>query len=640
MSQVGQEKTRWEDLGITWRRILLTGLPLILVSCLASLLLSTNDAWDRGIDLWLNSSVLVLILGVWLGTLLRRLDVSTVARSLVYFPGLMMCAKLVLMGLYLPDPSRQLEETAQLLVWLSPVIAWAMLSELPVNMRRALVVILTGIVGLSGLLVWQAWARDGAVPPGYVGTLFQMSLASFMTLYGASFFMQRNDTLGRLRGERETLARLVYTDLLTGLPGRLRLNHDMCDLISGGPSAQGGEGVPFAVLFIDIDNFKVINDTLGHETGDEVLRSAAAEMARHMPVGGSLYRISGDEFVALLPHHTAEKASQVATELQRHIHEHAESQQGVNLTLSIGLCLYPEDAQDAASLLRHADSAMYSVKRSGRGQVRRYHSQQDSVTERDQVLARDLGQAIARQELHLVYQPIFVMGTGQVVKAEALLRWTHGELGRISPAEFIPIAERSGLIMELGRWVLVEACRCAREWPEIKLSVNVSAVQLLRADFVKSLQEILTTGGVSPTQLELELTETALIYDDDRAAQAVLKLRALGVGVTMDDFGSGYSNLLRLQSMLISGLKVDRAITAALVAGPTRHFAEAVTRAAITICTSLGIELTIEGVEAPAHLEAVRSLGCQLGQGYGLEIPLAWDDLLRQYRDTPRPLKS
>ncbi len=641
MSKVGQDNTSWDDLEMTWHRVLISCLPLIIASCLGSIFLSTHDAWDSGIDLWLNTSVLVVVVGVWLSTLSRRLDVGAVPKWLVYYPGLMMSAKLVLMALYLPDPTRQLEEVAQLLVWLSPVVAWATLSELPVNLRRALVVILTGPSGLAGLLVWQAWARDGALQPGHVGTLLQTSLASFMTLYGASVLRQRNDTLGRLRGERETLARLAYTDLLTGLPGRLRLNQDMGELISGGPWGGSREGVPFAVLFIDIDNFKVINDTLGHEKGDEVLRCAAAEMERHIPAGSGLYRISGDEFVALLPHHTAEQAIQVATELQRHIHEHAKSQQGVNLTLSIGLCLYPDDAQDAASLLRHADSAMYSVKRSGRSQVRRYHAQQDSVTERDQVLSRDLGQAIARQELHLVYQPIFVLDTGQVVKAEALLRWTHRELGRISPAEFIPIAERSGLIMDLGRWVLVEACRHAREWPEIKLSVNVSAVQLLRADFVQTLQEILAAGGVSPKQLELELTETALIYDDDCAAQAVLKLRELGVCVTMDDFGSGYSNLMRLQSMQISGLKVDRSITAELVAGPTRQFAEAVTQAAVTICLSLGIELTIEGIETPAHLEAVRSLGCQFGQGYGLAVPLTWDDLLREYRDTqPAPAQA
>ncbi|WP_261664368.1 EAL domain-containing protein [Deinococcus sp. Marseille-Q6407] len=276
---------------------------------------------------------------------------------------------------------------------------------------------------------------------------------------------------------------------------------------------------------------------------------------------------------------------------------------------------------------------MYAVKREERGQVRPYHAEQDQQTERFQHVARAIGQSSQPVEdgFRLVYQPIYDLRTGRIVKAETLLRWDHGELGALSPAEFIPVAERIGQMPRLGSWVLEQACQEARSWDDVKVSVNVSAHQLTRSDFAAQVAGVLQASGLSSQQLELELTETAQLYGDERVERNLEELDRLGIGLSIDDFGAGYANLSRLRSLQISGIKLDRSLIDPLPAGD--DFCHLITEAMAALSYRYSLDLTAEGLETQEHIDLVYEMGCPLGQGFALSPPLPPDalrDLLRQ----------
>ena len=308
-------------------------------------------------------------------------------------------------------------------------------------------------LALSALLS-GAWLLRWGWEPQVIQVLLQLLLSSATGYVYMSYFIQRVQQSRFSEGEHEALARLAYTDLLTGLPNRLRLQEEL--------ERRTAAEEAFAVLVIDLDSFKVVNDTLGHDAGDTLL-CAVTEVLRASPDTQVAFRLNGDEFVVLLSGVSGPEAVAVAQAVQARALRHPLMQREVASTLSIGVSLYPEDASSASEVLRHADSAMSAVKRSGRGQVRRYQSEYDAQTERFQLLARELAQAFYDgQGFSLAYQPIYDLASGVPVKVEALLRWRHPQLGQISPAEFIPIAERTGQIAQIGLWVLDEACRAAQ----------------------------------------------------------------------------------------------------------------------------------------------------------------------------------
>lgn len=487
-----------------------------------------------------------------------------------------------------------------------------MLTELPRALVNQIVLLLIVIIVLSGLMVWQTAEAMGQLNPYAPDLMFQLILASFVTLYGTSYFLRRSDVLGRLAGEHEALERLAYTDLLTGLNGRQRLNEHL--------DARTAQEAPFALLFVDVDSFKVVNDTLGHAAGDELLKHLARQLVQHSPPGSEVFRISGDEFVILLtPEHPPEETAQhLISQVASQYHEGL----GVLTTLSIGVACYPADARTPAQLLRHADSAMYSAKQMGRRQVRRYRPELDAVNERHGQLTRELGHALTAGQFHLVFQPIYHLDTLRIVKVEALLRWHHPKLGYISPAEFIPVAERSGLILPIGEFVLGEVCRAAKQWPDLIVTMNVSPMQLNSEGFVQQLSAALQRNELAPQRIEVELTETALFHDPQRATFSTAALCDLGVGLSLDDFGSGYSNLLRLGSLPLTGVKLDRSIAEQLHDSRSRDFALAMIKATFLMTESLGVPLTAEGIENPDLVPELLSLGCTLGQGYGLNRPM------------------
>ncbi|MVN86955.1 EAL domain-containing protein [Deinococcus sp. HMF7620] len=608
-----------QDLRSAWRRMLLLGLPAVQLSIVAALAFSRGDTWDTTYDPPLYGVMSAMLVVCWVAVLRGWASIRQLTLLITAGSGLFLNAKLLLLGLTLGGQRAQVLEVLETLVWLPTVITWTMLTDLAREVRRLLGALLWVTAGVSASLVLWPLAQGQPLTPDLPLALLQINLAAAVSLYGASFFMQRNDALGRLHGEQRVLQSLVYTDLLTGLPGRVRLHEELRRL-------SDEVGAPFAVLFVDVDAFKVVNDTLGHAAGDDLLRGLAAELQRLAGADAQVYRLSGDEFVVVLPgadHRAAQDTAQRL--LQTPVLPSLRI--GVDTTVSIGISLYPDDAAQPDDLLRHADSAMYAVKRAGRRQVRRYHPEQDAATERFQVLARDLGHALARRELSLRFQPVYRLRDLTPVKAEALLRWSHPALGQVSPAEFIPVAERVGLIVPVGEWVLRAACRSALGWPGLVVSVNVSPVQLLHPEFGATVRGALHDTDLPPHHLELELTETAVLYEDDRAAATLQELRDLGVRVSIDDFGSGYSNLARLRTMPITGMKLDRSLTADLTSDQAGSFVHALTRAALEIARNMRADLTAEGIETPAHLSALRELGCPLGQGHGLCRPITAPEL-------------
>ncbi len=436
----------------------------------------------------------------------------------------------------------------------------------------------------------------------------------------------RTLALEREIGEHSQLARrlteLAACDPMTGLANRARLEQRLSGLLLEAGRHEAG----VAVLFIDLDRFKEVNDALGHLAGDEVLRTIARRFEAVLPVGGLVARWGGDEFVAALPiGHDPEQALHHARRLRTAAAEPISViDQTVRLAASVGIALYPQDASDGETLVRSADMAVYAAKVSGRASVRRFEdSMYASLRERHK-LRQALRDAIDNDRLQLAFQPVVCARTGRTLSFEALTRWRDAERGWVSPAEFIPVAEESGSIVALGRWVLDNACRAAASWPSPEpgvpgpsVAVNVSAAQILAGDFVPDLQEALRRSGLPPQRLQLELTESFFAQDPDRLMGLLGSVRRLGVRVAIDDFGAGYSSLALLRRLPVDILKIDRSfIEDATPASAT--FLEAIQ----AIARSLGLQVTAEGVETEAQRTMLRALGIDLLQGYLIARPM------------------
>ncbi|WP_083922607.1 putative bifunctional diguanylate cyclase/phosphodiesterase [Deinococcus aquatilis] len=298
------------------------------------------------------------------------------------------------------------------------------------------------------------------------------------------------------------------------------------------------------------------------------------------------------------------------------------------LTLSIGISNYPEDAQTPEDLLRHADSAMLAVKRSGKHGFKRYNSTDDAATEYQQMLAHELAGAIERQEISLVFQPIYDLRTAKIVKVESLLRWTHPTLGRISPTDFIPVAEHSGLILSLGHWVIEQACLSASAWKDIQVCVNLSALQLLQHSFMEDLNREIQKNGLSPTHLALEITETMLMRDDPHTRYILDELNSLGIDLIIDDFGIGYSNFNRLRTLPVQSLKIDQSFTFNIVGQSVEHlYVQQIVRSTVNLSQIADLQVTAEGIETAEQLDMVQSLGCHYGQGYLFSRPCSAEQI-------------
>ncbi len=439
------------------------------------------------------------------------------------------------------------------------------------------------------------------------------------------------DISERQRYQRE-IERLAYSDELTGLPNRRLL----LDRLQHAMDRENREGSLGALLFIDLDHFKTVNDSLGHLVGDALLCEVTTRLARELRTEDTLARLGGDEFVVLLealghePQAVAEHAAAVGEKLLRGLqgsclidgHELA-------ISASIGIALHPMGLQQASDILKQADTAMYRAKHAGRNALHFFAPEMQAAIDQRLQLQSELRQAIVRQQLQLVFQPQLRLADDSVAGAEVLLRWRHPERGEIGPDQFIPLAEETGLIQDIGQWVLEQACaalaRWQMQWPHLVLAVNLSPRELRHAACVERVEDCLRRHGVPAQALELEITEGVLLEDVDRCIGNMQQLKAQGVRFAIDDFGTGYSSLTYLKRLPLDRLKIDRSFVADLDGEASGQM---LVQTILMIARNLGLECVAEGVERDSQLALLREQDCALGQGYLFGRPMAEAEFL------------
>jgi diguanylate cyclase (GGDEF)-like protein len=436
------------------------------------------------------------------------------------------------------------------------------------------------------------------------------------------------DQRERLKTER-TIRALAFSDALTGLPNRARFN----DLVAAHAAACREHGETLAILLIDLDRFKMVNDTLGHAAGDLVLREVAGRLNSIATEHDIVARLGGDEFAVLC--RTGAAARSVADLGHRMIavveQPFSVRGQSVHIGASIGAAFAPEHGDGPEILLRNADLALYKAKADGKGVFRAFEPELDRQARERQQLEAELRTALVAGEFELHYQPLVDASSRAVTGAEALVRWRHPKRGLVPPADFIPVAEECGLIGALGQWVLRTACLEASRWPaHIRVAVNLSPAQFRDPHLVDAVRDALTAAGLPATRLELEITEGVLLRDEDRTLATLMRLRAMGLGLSMDDFGTGYSSLSYLRRFPFNKIKVDRSFVRNL---PSDAESAAIVRAIVTLGSCLGMSTTIEGVESAEQFAFAAAEGFDQVQGYHVSRPLPADGFLAFVQD-------
>jgi diguanylate cyclase (GGDEF)-like protein/PAS domain S-box-containing protein len=418
------------------------------------------------------------------------------------------------------------------------------------------------------------------------------------------------------------ISRLAQHDVLTHLPNRTLFNDRLTQAISFAKR----EGNQLAVLFVDLDQFKRINDSLGHAMGDKLLRSVAGRLIACVRQSDTVCRLGGDEFVVLLSEVTsAEAASVSARKILRAVAApHLIDNKSLDITVSIGGSIYPNDGQNAENLLGQADAAMYEAKEHGRNRYQFYRSDMRVRLAKRLLLEGDLRYALGRNEFLLHYQPKIDLKTGQITGMEALIRWMHPTRGMLHPMEFVHVAEECGLIVPIGQWVLLEACRQSRAWSDlglgiIPIAVNVSAAEFLAKDFLSGVRAVLIATGVEPVNLELELTESVLMEDAEAAVITLHALKKMGVRLAIDDFGTGYSSFTYLKRFPMDTIKVDQSFVQEISTDPEDM---TIVSAMIDIGKSLNRRVIAEGVETRSQLDFLQRHACGEGQGFYFSRPL------------------
>ena len=452
---------------------------------------------------------------------------------------------------------------------------------------------------------------------GYVGLIMLVALGALLIVY---FFVARM-RVAVSRAELH-LDFLAHSDPVTSLPNRRAFNLRLDEALL----LADEEEVEVGLILMDLDNFKVVNDTMGHQCGDEILRMVAQRLNATSRTTDTVCRIGGDEFVIIM-----RQRDDLPTDLEgiarRVMRIMAQPftyrEHEFYITASVGCSLYPRDAKDSQTLVRKADTAMYSAKLDGKNTFSIFQPQMDQDAQRRLTLENSLRRSLEREELSLQYQPQVELKSGRIVGVEALLRWNHPELGAVSPSEFIPIAEESGLIVEIGLWVMREACRQAVAWRHsglkpIRMAINLSARQFKDQALMSTISAILSQTGMSPLLLEMEITEGVLMENAQSNVRLMQSIRQAGISLSIDDFGTGYSSLSYLKRFPINQLKIDRSFMHD-IPGEGNAFITAI----IAMAHSLGLVVVAEGVETAEQLQFLRSAGCDIAQGYYFARPIA-----------------
>jgi diguanylate cyclase (GGDEF)-like protein len=437
-----------------------------------------------------------------------------------------------------------------------------------------------------------------------------------------------NEMVGKIAEREQRITQLAFNDVLTGLPNRTMFHQQLEQLFR---SSEGNGGL-FALHCLDLDQFKVINDTLGHPAGDALLVETAQRL-RHAARGHFVGRLGGDEFVVLqsagdnrdaIDRLAREILSAIARPLSIDANELVPS-------TSIGIAIAPDDGSEGGTLLRNADLALYRAKEAGRGTYAFFEESLNQRAQERRQLESDLRMAVERGEFELHYQPLFDLEHNRICSFEALIRWNHPKRGLVAPADFIPVAEDTGLIVPIGAWVIREACAQAARWPgHIRVAVNVSPVQFHRGALHETILRALAVTGLAPDRLEVEITESIFLEGSETTLRLLHALRSVGVRVALDDFGTGYSSLSYLQSFPFDKLKIDRSFIHNLL---TRQGASAIVHAITELANALGIETTAEGVEETAQLMELRAHGCSSVQGFLFSEPMTLEDVERLFRE-------
>ena len=441
-----------------------------------------------------------------------------------------------------------------------------------------------------------------------------------------------NEDITARKVAEERIQFLAYYDALTGLPNRTLLQDRLGKALAGARRQK----CKIALLFLDLDSFKIINDSLGHSVGDLLLQEVAERLKKWGREQDTVARLGGDEFLITLTQ--VKDLADVAVAAERLMDamtaEFVVQGHSLNVSCSIGVSIFPEHGTDCETLIKNADAAMYDAKDSGRNNFRFFAEDMNAQAVERLSLENSLRLALGKKELFLVYQPQMHAATGKVTGLEALLRWQHPDLGLVPPDKFIRIAENSGLIVPIGEWVLRTACRQARQWqddglPAVSVAVNVSAVQFRQQGFCELIRSVLHETGLAAHCLELELTESVLLANADVTLSVLRELKSMGLTLAIDDFGTGYSNFTSLRQFGVSKLKIDRSFISDVATNPDDS---AITAAIISMAKSLRLKVIAEGVENEAQMSFLRTHQCDEIQGYYFSKPLAVDDVADKLR--------
>jgi diguanylate cyclase len=609
---------------VGWYKSILIALPAAVCAYAFGFLMEGPSGQPSSFDYYTYAFIGLSFIVLELLLLKKKMNLHVAVYVIISLICFQFLGKLIFLLYFNPNPAKFHAELTETFFWMPAIYV---LGSFVPGVTKGRIITLT-FFGLISLVAASYVVNHGLRGEnlGIIYTLVELALANTTLLVLIQAFITFKERFTRETSRAELLERLAYTDSLTGLPNRLQLQKTLEHVIKERPYYES-----VGIVFIDLDGFKHVNDTYGHETGDHLLTAIAKRLRGLSRASDGVFRISGDEFVIVLPGlQTASHVGGVAERVRQALEQPVKAGEWlIPVTASIGVAVCPEDGTLPEDLLRRADAAMYEVKKNGKNGVQCYAHDEGTLAERRVALLRELRATILGDAagLSLHYQPIYEATGRHVSKVEALLRWNSQTYGAVSPAEFIPIAEEAGLIRKLGTWVLNTACNEAKRWYEgeftdLKVCVNVSAHQFTQPDFVASVEDALRAAGLPAGCLELELTESVVIHAFERVRDALRSLRRLGVSVALDDFGTGYSSLSYLEELDFDTIKLDRSFAQKLANTSLEpHYAVAIVRAVVEIAAVLDVDVVAEGIETQAQLTTLAALGCTFMQGYYLARP-------------------